>query len=149
MRPQRWLVVAVGTLVLGACEQDSVVMTGPVVEELWLGPDVVASGDDVGRLADLSSDPVLREASGGDHEAAAAIEEFAAGLLIDPAPSYRAFDLTLTSLYGTTWGSAAPELDSDAALRLGVLDLYRDHAALTLFGVDRAVLDPFTQPNGT
>ncbi len=148
---QRWLHLAVAVLALGACEQSSVVMTGPTVDHLWLGPDVVAGPEEITSLADLTADPVVLEASSatGNEEAAEALEAFASGILDDPGTSFLNLELNLGSLYGTSGmpsGGSTP--DTDAALVHEMLDLYRDHAAMTLFGVDREALGPLTQPNG-
>ncbi len=151
MRTQRWLRLIVGALALIGCERSSVVMTGPAVDELWLGPDVVASPEEITSLADLTIDPVVLDVTSQskDGVVAEALESFGAGILIDPAPSFLSFELTLGSVYGGTPPSPSLEIDPDAELVREVLDLYRDHAAMTLFGVERDALSPFTQPNGS
>ena len=148
---QRWIRLAVAALALGACETNSTVMTGPTVEHLWHGPDVIAEPEEITLLADLTVDPVVLEASftTGNNQAAKVLESFGAGILDDPGPSFLTLELSLGSLYGTsTVPSAGSTPDVDAALVHEMLDLYRDHAAMTLFGVDRDALGPLTQPNG-
>lgn len=152
MRAYPWLPLVAAGLTLGACEQSSIALSGPTVERLWLGPDVVADPEEITALALLSADPVVLEASAatGYHQAAAALDAFGVGILHDPATSFLNLELSLGSLHPTStppndssWGHA------DAALVSGVLDLYRDHAAMTLFRVDRNTLGPLTQPNGS
>lgn len=126
-------------------------MAGPAVDELWLGPDVVASPEEITSLADLTADPLVLDVTSQSKDGVAveALESFGAGILIDPAPSFLSFELTMSSLYDGTTSSPSLEIDPDAELVREVLDLYRDHAAMTLFGVERDELGPFTQPNGS
>lgn len=149
MQAHRWLYLVAAILALSACEQNSIAMTGPTVEHLWLGPDVVAGPEEIASLAHLAADPVVREVSSaiGDDAFVTALEAFGAGIHDDPGTSFLSLELSLGSLYSSSTlpsGGAA-----DAAIVHEMLDLYRDHAAITLFGIDRSALGPLTQPNGS
>lgn len=150
MRSIHWLSLAAGILALTACDRDAVVMTGPAVDELWLGPEVIATGPELASLADVAADPVMTEVSAlaprtDEEDLAIALEMFSTGLTNDPGPSFVLLDHKLTSVYGD------PELklEPDAEMAGEVLDLYRDFASQTLFGMDRDALGPLTEPNGS
>ncbi|MDH3269994.1 MAG: hypothetical protein OEN56_01600 [Gemmatimonadota bacterium] len=143
----RWVRFAAGVLVLTACEQDAHVMAGPVVDELWMGPEVIATDPEMTSLAEVAVDPLLLEISAmvplsNDKGAASALQTFSAELFNQPAPSFLLLEHSLGSAYGV------PDLtlEPDAEVATEVLDLYRDWAAQTLFGVDRDALAPFIQP---
>jgi hypothetical protein len=117
----------------------------PEHDQLGGGRAGVATPTEIDRLAQLATDPFVAEVFAGlprDEGTAVfrAVHDFGAGLYEAPVRSFQDFE---RSLLVVRRSSAAASTEPDAQIAQGVLDLYRELSAKTLFGAD---VDPLDTP---